>query len=52
MLGLNSVNLGMASDFFHMLNYISYGDKSMKRLCSFRTLTPLSASVFKIHLHV
>ena len=52
MLGLNSVNLGMASDFFHMLKYISYGDKSMKRLCSFRTLTPLSASVFKIHWHV
>ena len=43
MLGLNSVNLGMASDFSHVLNYITYGDKFMKHLCSFRTLTQLSA---------
>ena len=47
---LKTVNLGLASDFFHVLNYITYGDKSMKHLCSFRTLTPLSASVFIMHL--
>jgi len=51
MFGLKSVNLGLASDFFHVLNYITYGDKSMKHLFSFRTLTPLSASVFKMHFH-
>ena len=42
MFGLKTVDLGLASDFFHVLNYITYGDKSMKHLCSFRTLTQLS----------
>ena len=28
--GLKLVNLGIASDFFHVLNYITYGDESMK----------------------
>ena len=28
--GLKLVNLGIASDFFHVLNYVTYGDESMK----------------------
>ena len=28
--GLKLVNLGIASDFFHVLNYITYGDEYMK----------------------
>ena len=50
-IGLKTVNLGLASGFSHVLNYITYGDKSMGHLCSFRTLTPLSALVFKMHYH-
>tara|TARA_B100000315_G_scaffold89818_1_gene82572 strand:+ start:748 stop:933 length:186 start_codon:yes stop_codon:yes gene_type:complete len=47
--GLKTVDLGLASDFFHAVGYTAYADRSMKHLCSFRTLTPLSAAVFKIH---
>ena len=49
--GLKTVDLGLASDFFHAVVYTAYADRSMKHLCSFRTLTPLSAAVFKIHCH-
>ena len=44
--------LGLASDYFNVLNYITYGEESMKYHCSFRILTPLSALVFKMHYHV
>ena len=49
--GFNFVNLGLASGFFHVVEYTTHVDKSMKHLCSFRTLTPLSAEVFKKHFH-
>ena len=49
--GLKTVDLGLASDFFHAERYTAYANKSMKHLCSFRTLTLLSAAVFKIRCH-
>ena len=49
--GLKTVDLGLASDFSHVVKYTAYADRSMKPLCSFRTLSPLSAAVFKIHCH-
>jgi len=48
-IGLQHVNIGLASDFFHMREYTTHMDKSMEHLCSFRTLTPFSASVYKMH---
>jgi len=51
MFGFKLVKIGLASGFFHVVEYTTHVDKSMKHLCSFRTLTPLSASVFKMHFN-
>ena len=50
--GFQYVNIGLASGFFHVVEYTTHVGKSMEHLCSFRTLTLLSASVFKMHFHV
>ena len=45
--GLKMVDLGLASDFFHAVGYTAYADRSMKYLCSFRTLTPYQQQCLK-----